>query len=391
MPAMDLSALTTLELKRLLRAARSRHDGALVDRVEWAIAERAALASRMGVQDAPPDAVAPDPEADAADDPDQPDPPEPPVVRTLPPELEALVFKRPAGPPGIPALKGIPLLGVGLAAGSLFTAGLFWAANGTEAPRRPAKVERPALRVMTARPVTPAPRPTPPAPRTPQASGADAVAGVLAPESFPPPPPPEPAAPDRLPAGTIDRVVTEAEPQAQAAETPPPAVVEAEPLAEPKAMVRPEPAVTKPPAAAKTQLAAKKQAASKAQLAAKKTTTSKPAPAPEVRLAKVEPTPASPAPRDACSARSPTPADRMVCRDLSLKLFDLELREAYAEALDARVDPVLLGAGQNAWKRTRDRVADPDRMARLYHLRIRELHAAAAQAKAADETEGRAE
>ena len=49
MPGIDLSTLTAPELRQLLRLARGRHDGLLIDRVEWEIAQRKSLESRVGV------------------------------------------------------------------------------------------------------------------------------------------------------------------------------------------------------------------------------------------------------------------------------------------------------------------------------------------------------
>jgi hypothetical protein len=132
-------------------------------------------------------------------------------------------------------------------------------------------------------------------------------------------------------------------------------------------------ATKKEPAAPVKEAPLKKEAAAKAERAPQP-------PPPVVRLAKVETTARTAPQRDAC-ARS-TPADRLICSDLSLRLIDLELKNAYARALNARADPDVVGAGQNAWRRARDEVSDPDRLARLYTQRIRELEAAAAAARA---------
>ena len=61
--------------------------------------------------------------------------------------------------------------------------------------------------------------------------------------------------------------------------------------------------------------------------------------------------------------------------------MDVELKEAYIRALNARADPVALGRDQAAWRHARDGVSDPDRLEGLYDQRIRELDAVAAAAR----------
>jgi uncharacterized protein YecT (DUF1311 family) len=162
------------------------------------------------------------------------------------------------------------------------------------------------------------------------------------------------------------------------------ATAEAPPVAE--AVAKTEAPANKEKASSKKEAAPKKDAGSKTELAAltkeKAPTAERASPSspPAARLAKAEAAARTPAPRDAC-AQAPTPADRLVCSDLSLRLFDIELREAQARARKARVDPVMLGKGQIAWRRARDEVSDPDRLARLYVRRIRELEAATAAAR----------
>jgi uncharacterized protein len=63
-----------------------------------------------------------------------------------------------------------------------------------------------------------------------------------------------------------------------------------------------------------------------------------------------------------------------------LQRLQQELRDAYAEALDAHEDRALLRERQLAWKDGRDGVSDPDRLARIYEDRIRRLKAATAEA-----------
>jgi uncharacterized protein YecT (DUF1311 family) len=77
----------------------------------------------------------------------------------------------------------------------------------------------------------------------------------------------------------------------------------------------------------------------------------------------------------------PTPADRTICGDPSLQRLQRELRQAYAEALDAHEDRALLRERQLAWKDARDGITDRGQLARLYEARIRKLNAATAEAR----------
>jgi uncharacterized protein YecT (DUF1311 family) len=80
-------------------------------------------------------------------------------------------------------------------------------------------------------------------------------------------------------------------------------------------------------------------------------------------------------------AAEPTPADRTICGDPELRRLQGELRQAYAEALEAHADRALLRQRQLAWANARDTVSEPDRLARLYEERIRKLNAATAAAR----------
>ena len=80
-----------------------------------------------------------------------------------------------------------------------------------------------------------------------------------------------------------------------------------------------------------------------------------------------------------CSSE-PTPAAQAICRDPRLQRLQRELRQAYAEALEAHQDRALLRERQLAWADARDAVGDPDRLAQLYEERIRRLNAATAEA-----------
>ncbi|MGZ3376261.1 MAG: hypothetical protein ACXU8S_06660 [Phenylobacterium sp.] len=83
----------------------------------------------------------------------------------------------------------------------------------------------------------------------------------------------------------------------------------------------------------------------------------------------------------ACAGQ-PTPADRIICQTPRLQGLQKELRQAYADALDAHQDRDLLRERQLAWRDARNTVTEPDRLARLYEERIRKLNAAAAEARA---------
>ncbi len=102
-----------------------------------------------------------------------------------------------------------------------------------------------------------------------------------------------------------------------------------------------------------------------------------PAPAP-VELAQA-PEPAVTA-VSGCTA-APTPADQAICEDPELQRLQQELRQAYAVALDAHAERALLRQRQLAWAETRNPVADPERLARLYHDHIHKLNAATAEAR----------
>jgi uncharacterized protein YecT (DUF1311 family) len=82
----------------------------------------------------------------------------------------------------------------------------------------------------------------------------------------------------------------------------------------------------------------------------------------------------------ACAAE-PTPADRTICGVPDLRRLQGELRQAYAEALEAHQDRALLRERQLAWASARNTVSDPDRLAALYEERIRKLNAATAAAR----------
>jgi uncharacterized protein YecT (DUF1311 family) len=169
-------------------------------------------------------------------------------------------------------------------------------------------------------------------------------------------------------------------PPAQSAQAPTLRAMVASPL-ELAPPPRPEPAPVAPDAAPlvpamKPPVEVATKAAPPEETIAKKEPPSRPPPT--VRLAEADVTTRKPVKSGAC-ARS-TPADRLVCNDLSLQLFDLQLQDAYRRALNARVDPTVVGEGQEAWRRVRDEVSDPQRLAHLYNERIQELDAATSAA-----------
>ncbi|HLZ75120.1 hypothetical protein [Phenylobacterium sp.] len=84
----------------------------------------------------------------------------------------------------------------------------------------------------------------------------------------------------------------------------------------------------------------------------------------------------------ACAGQ-PTPADRIICETPRLQRLQKDLRQAYADALDAHQDRDLLREHQLAWREARNTVTEPQRLAQLYEERIRKLNAAAAEARAA--------
>jgi uncharacterized protein YecT (DUF1311 family) len=83
----------------------------------------------------------------------------------------------------------------------------------------------------------------------------------------------------------------------------------------------------------------------------------------------------------ACGGQ-PTPADKIICQTPSLQRLQKQLRQAYADALDAHQDRDLLREHELAWRDARSPVTEPDKLARLYEERIRKLNAAAAEARA---------
>jgi uncharacterized protein YecT (DUF1311 family) len=325
------------------------------DRLEWEIASRASNGGYV----AGPFASLPE------------DDPEEPFFRSIASEEEPLLIEHEVEEPA--SARGILVMaGLGVVAGLLFSVPAFWGLERMHRAPALAREEPHPTRAMAARaaPVRTA-RAARPSARV--APGADQVVAVLAPGPFPPRP--KPVVPQAV------TIVAEAAPTvpleaAIPAATAPVVVANEEPPGTPLIAEAKAPAEKEAPA---TKLALKREAATKNDAVAKAERPPR-APPSILQLAKADAPPRPPPQRDAC-ARS-TPADRLVCSDLSLRLIDIELKDAYARALNARADPEVVGAGQSAWRRARDEVSDPEHLARLYTQRIRELEAAAAAARA---------
>jgi hypothetical protein len=157
----------------------------------------------------------------------------------------------------------------------------------------------------------------------------------------------------------------------QAAPAPSPAPVAPSALAAPAPQAPPEPSAGPPPA--------EPQATSASPEAADSSQFSPAAPIPGEETSKAAAAGSAPAGAKGCAAQ-PTPADRTICGDARLQRLQRELRQAYAEALQAHQDRDLLRERQLAWRDERSDIADPDRLARIYEERIRKLNAATADA-----------
>jgi hypothetical protein len=220
------------------------------------------------------------------------------------------------------ALGAAVAFAVGGAAG--VTLGRWVGSGPRQAPSLPAAPAGAVRTAALARPPAPAPAP---------------VAPIVAEPQTAPEPPPDPPV-----------------------ETPPPDLREGSPAAPDAAEVAPD----------TTGVAMELPAPPPARRKAEAVTTAEPPPTAVTRAARAEP--------NACAAQ-PTPADREICADPELRRLQRQLRQAYAEALDAHQDRALLRQRQLAWRSGRDTVSDPDRLARLYEQRIRKLNAATAEAR----------
>lgn len=180
-----------------------------------------------------------------------------------------------------------------------------------------------------------------------------------------------PLAPSPVP-GAPAPVQTAALPPAAPSETAEPPVS----LAPEAAQVSPAP--PPPPAVEATATvpapAAQPAAAAAAQPAAAAATP----PSPEA-AAPVQPSESAATPDKACDSE-PTPADRTICADPKLRRLQMELRQAYADALKAHEDRALLRQHELAWRDARSAVTDPAELATLYRERIAKLQAATTDA-----------
>jgi uncharacterized protein YecT (DUF1311 family) len=176
-------------------------------------------------------------------------------------------------------------------------------------------------------------------------------------------------------------------PIAIAAAAPPPAPA-AIPVADPIAVETETAPATPPPSApiAAAPLAAAPDAASLSPptVEVAENTASNPPPAADTaKLASKEAvvaTAGAPTGSQDCGGQ-PTPADRTICGTPRLQRLQRDLRQAYAEALDAHQDRDLLREHQLAWRDARNTVTDSERLAQLYGERIRKLNAATAEAR----------
>jgi hypothetical protein len=166
------------------------------------------------------------------------------------------------------------------------------------------------------------------------------------------------------------------QPAAQVAKAPPtPAILDVAVAEPPPLDVVPDPAIAPPPQVAEVPTASAETAE------ADGAPTEQPVETAELAAPPPERAPAAVAAADTCAA-APTPADREICADPALQRLQRELRQAYADALDAHADRATLRQRQLAWREARNTVSDPTRLARLYEQRIHKLQAAAAEARA---------
>jgi uncharacterized protein YecT (DUF1311 family) len=89
----------------------------------------------------------------------------------------------------------------------------------------------------------------------------------------------------------------------------------------------------------------------------------------------------TPAARTNACTSEPTAADRTICGDPELRRLQRQLRQAYADALEAHRDKALLRQRQLAWREARNAITDPERLAFAYEQRIQQLKAATADAR----------
>jgi uncharacterized protein YecT (DUF1311 family) len=355
MPDVDLSALSAPELRRLLDATRARGNATLAYQILQEMAARREARGKRAIalkRSTEPRVVAFD-----LGDPLEPEgepPPEPPARDVAPgaePEPLAAPARRARRTKAQRAVAAIPEPATAAAEEPEPAPGPRPRSVWDDDPPPPDETDHsgplglrlhppslePARRVLARR-------------RVPGAGFALGIAvGVglgwwMADRREPPAPPAAPAAP----AAAL---------QIAAPEPPPAPVAASAPLVEPTPETPPEPAVEPSPDVHEASTAAAESAEAAA-------------PAPD----------AAARPADACAAQ-PTPADRAICADPELQRLQRELRQAYAEALEAHEDRDLLRQRQLAWADARNAVTDPERLAQLYQERIRKLNSATAAAR----------
>jgi uncharacterized protein YecT (DUF1311 family) len=349
MPDVNLSSLSGTELRRLLDTTRARGQASLSYKVLQEMADRRERGGRrrarqptdprivaidlsdpLEAEDEPPplaaEAAAP-PEPPAAEtEPEAPPEIDPETEEAAPLYLETAPPARAARParPTKPARRPIRWPRAGFLAGIAVGAALGWGADEMIRERQLAEVAASA---------TPS---RPDAALTAQAAPPTVAAAPLATLAAADAPPPAAASTDPGVASAPATAPDSPPPP------PPPEVASATPQATPQTAA-PAPAL--------------------------------PAETPAAEVASEEPA--------ARCARAATPADRTICGDPQLQKLQRELREAYAEALDAHQDRALLREHQLAWREARNAVADPDRLTQLYMARIRTLKSATAEARRA--------
>ena len=167
MPGIDLSTLNGSDLQRLLKIARERNDGPLIDQLEWEIAAR-------GLDPGPAPSRGPDPFATSPeDDPDDQ------TFSMGPRDLEPFVLPgRNAEPP--PPRRGLALVALGVLLGAALAGGVFWGTSQMD--RTPAPTQR-LMAVQAAAPPPPPPIAALPTPETPREPTAETTTA----EPVPPP------------------------------------------------------------------------------------------------------------------------------------------------------------------------------------------------------------
>ena len=184
MPGIDLSTLNGSDLQRLLKIARERNDGPLIDQLEWEIAAR-------GLDPGPAPSRGPEPFATSLeDDPDDqgfsmgPLDPEPFVLPSRSVERR-------------PPRRGLALVGLGVVLGAGLAGAAFWGMSQMAPAPTPRIMAVQAAAPAAPPPIAAAPEATAPALETPpesnpQVKAADATATPLPPPQLkakPAPPP----------------------------------------------------------------------------------------------------------------------------------------------------------------------------------------------------------